>query len=136
MNYNIVNKHKPTQDGRAVYKEALSYFVGGSYAQIELQTAISNLVNNKLTHTTLNGAEGYNSKFNDYITTIEQAGDKLETNIMRCLYLANIQDDLYTTIKDQTGLDSMSLTDIQSLMLKKYNSTLAERREDSPRYNR
>jgi len=55
---------------------------------------------------------------------------------MRCLYLANIQDDLYTTIKDQTGLDSMSLTDIQSLMLKKYNSTLAERREDSPRYNR
>jgi len=36
FNYNIVNKHKPTQDGRAVYKEALSYFVGGSYAQIRL----------------------------------------------------------------------------------------------------
>ena len=85
FNYNLVNKHKPTQDGRAEYKEALSYFVGGSYAQIELQTAISNIVNNKLSHTTLNGAEGYNSKFNDYITTIEQVGEKFSSNIMHAL---------------------------------------------------
>ena len=55
---------------------------------------------------------------------------------MRCLYLANIQDDLYTTIKDQTGLDKMSLTDIQSLMLKKYNSTMADQRGDLSRSNR
>jgi len=116
FNYNLVSKHKPLQDGRAVYKEALSYFVGGSYAQIELQAAISNLVNNKLTHSTSNGAEGYNPKFNDYITTIEQVGERLAPNIIRCLYLANIQDELYTTIKDQTGLDKMSLTDVQSLM--------------------
>jgi len=134
--FNIVNKHKTTQDGRAVYRDSISYFVGGSFAQIVVQNAITNLVNNKLTNNSSNGAEGYNSKFNDYITTIEQSGGNLDTNIIKCLYLANIQNDLYTTIKDQTGIDKLSINDIQSLMLKKYNSTFLLGREDVSRSNR
>jgi len=136
LNYNIVNDHKRTQDGRAIYVDALKYFQGGAFTQVELQTAITNLVNNKLSPTTHDGAEGYNSKFNDYIATIERAGVALDNQLVKCLYLAIINDDLYTTIKDQTSLDKMNMLEIQSLMLKNYTTTLNEINDTHPRPHR
>jgi len=100
------------------------------------ESAITNLVNNKLSSTTHDGAEGYNSKFYDYIATIERAGVVLDNNLIKCLYLANINDDLYTTIKDQTSLDKLSMLEIQSLMLKKYTSTLGDRNDGTTRPHR
>jgi len=91
---------------------------------VELQDAITGLVNNKLLPNTHDGAEGYNSKFNDHMDTIENVGIVLPESLVKCLYLANIQDDLYETIKDQTVLDNLSMMEVQSLMLKKYTSSV------------
>ena len=120
LNYKIESDHKYTQDGRAVYMDALKYFKGRAFTQVELQDAITGIVNNKLSPSTHDGAEGYNSKFNEYIDTIEGVGIKLPDELVRCLYLANIQDDQYETIKDQTTLDNLSTMEVQALMLKKY----------------
>ena len=135
-NYNIVSDHEHTRDGRAVYMNALRYFRSAAFTQIELQDSISSLVNNKLLHSTHDGAEGYNSKFNEYVTIVQKAGVHLDPTLIKCLYLANIQDELYITIKDQTGLENLSLLEIQSLMLKKYTQSLGQRREGAPRFYR
>ena len=122
MNYKIVANHKQFQDGRAVYRDALGYFKGKAFTQVELQEAISGLVNNKLLSSTHDGAEGYNSKFNDYVDIIEGVGVTLEDDLIKYLYLANIHDDTYEHIKDQTSIDNLSLMEVQSPMLKKYTS--------------
>jgi len=133
-NYDIVDKHKYTCDGRQVYLDALAYYRNGAFTVIELQEAIHDLVNNKLTHTTHDGASGYNSKFNESVYVINQIGPTLDPILVKCIYFANIQDPTYDTIKDQTSIDKMRLLDIQSLMLKKYTSTLGGRREGAMKY--
>jgi len=136
LNCKIVHEYQRTQDGRAVYVDALKYFQGGTFTQVELQTAITSLVNNKLSPNTHDGPEGYNSKFNEYIATIERAGVALDSNLIKSLYLANINDDLYTTIKDQTSLDKMPMLEIQSLMLKKYTSSSGDKNDGAIRLHR
>jgi len=100
-NYDIVDKHKNTCDGRQVYLDALDYYRSGAFTIVELQDAINDLVNNKLLPITHDGAAGYNSKFNEAVNTINHVGYTLDPKIVKCLYLANIQDSLYDTIKDR-----------------------------------
>ena len=84
-NYNIVSDHERTRDGREVYIDALKYFRSTAFTQIELQDSVSSLVNSKLLHTTHDGAEGYNSKFNEHVTIIQKAGVHLEPTLIKCL---------------------------------------------------
>jgi len=106
LNYKIVANRKQSQDGRAVYRDALAYFKGKAFTQVELQEAISGLVNNKLLPSTHDGAEGYNSKFNDFVDTIQEVGVTLQDDLIKYLYLANIHDDTNENIKDQTTIDN------------------------------
>jgi len=82
-NYDIVDKHKDTCDGRQVYLDALDYYRSRAFTVVELQDAITELVNNKFTHVTHDGAAGYNSKFNEAVNTITQIGHTLDHSIVK-----------------------------------------------------
>jgi hypothetical protein len=133
-NYHIVEQFAKNKDGRKVYLAAKKYFRGEAVEDSLLLSYIHEVVNTKLAPTTFSGAEGYNNKFNDAINNIEQLGYHLDDKILKCLYLSNIQDKTYDTIKDQTTLPTLSLQDTQSLILKKYLTSMGDRRPVAPRY--
>ena len=131
-NYHLVEKYADIKDGREVYKNAKQYFRGEAVEDALLLENIHDLVNNKLTSNSLNGAEGYNNKFNDACNTITTLGHTIEDKILKCIYLSNIQDRTYDTIKDQTTLPKLSLHETQTLIMKKYLTSLGDRRPTAP----
>ena len=87
-----------------------------------LMENMDTLINYKLTHTTPNGAEGYNNKFkNDIVNSLEQQGHVLEPTVLKGIFLGNIKDKNYEHIKDQAAAsETTTLADIQAQILRKY----------------
>jgi len=77
MNFYLVEQNKKTKNGRQVYLDAKNYFRGAAVKDAILTENMDELVNFKLTHTTPNGAEGFNNKFNDIVNSLEQQGHTL-----------------------------------------------------------
>ena len=93
------------------------------------------LINYKLTYITPNGAEGYNSKFNDVVNSLEQQGQVLELKILKGIYLGKIKD-MYHNIKDNAAAAGtlITLPEIQAQTLQKYLAMQSERRIGAPSY--
>ena len=72
MNFYLVQQNKKDKNGRKVYQDAKNYFRGAAVKDAILMENMDTLINYKLTHTTPNGAEGYNNKFNDIVNSLEQ----------------------------------------------------------------
>ena len=134
-NFYLVEKNKKQKNGRQVYLDAVNYFRGAAVKDAILTENMDTLVNFKLTHTTPNGAEGFNNKFNDIVNSLEQQGHTLAPPILKGIFLGNIQDKVYENIKDQAAAnDKMKLPEIQSQILQKYLSIQGERRATAPKY--
>ena len=71
-NFYLVEKNKKMKNGRQVYLDAVNYFRGEAVKDAILTENMDTLVNFKLTHTTQNGAEGFNNKFNNIANSLEQ----------------------------------------------------------------
>ena len=82
------------------------------------------LVNDKLTHNTPNGAEGCNNKFNDIANSLEQQGHTLEPKkILKFIYLESIKDKVYENLKDHAAAtENATLAEIQAQILQKHFS--------------
>ena len=129
MNFYLVEQNKKNKNGRKVYIDAKNYFRGAAVKDAILTENMDDLVNYKLTHTTPNGAEGFNNKFNDVVNSLEQQGHKLAPKILKGIYLGNIKDKTYENIKDQAAAnEELDLPDIQAQILRKYLSVQGERR--------
>ena len=134
-NFYLVEQNKTTKDGRKVYMDARNYFRGAAVKDAILTENMDDLVNNKLTHTTPNGAEGFNNQFNDVVNSLEQQGHKLAPKILKGIYLGNIKDKTYENIKDQAAAkEELALPDIQAQILRKYLSIQGERRGGATPY--
>ena len=121
MNFYLVEQNKKDKNGRKVYQDAKNYFRGAA-----VKDAI--LMENKLTHTTPNGAEGYNNKFNDIVNSLEQQGHVLEPTVLKGIFLGNIKDKAYENLKDQAATSETTISaDIQVQILRKYLSIQGER---------
>ena len=132
INFHLVQKHQATTDGRAVYLGAQKYFRGTAMKDSLIMECVSNLVNNKLTPNTFNGAEGFNNAFNDNLNTLQELDVKLDDTLIKCLYLNNITDKDYNTIKDHPQ-QYKSVDDVQTHILRKYVSSKGERRPGAPK---
>jgi len=82
MNFYLVDQNKKDKNGRKVYQDAKNNFRGAAVKDAILMENIDTLINYKLTHTTPNGAEGYNNKFNDIVNSSEQQGHVLEPTVL------------------------------------------------------
>ena len=101
MNFYLVEQNKKNKDGRKVYLDAKNYFRGAAVKDAILMENMDTLINYKLTHTTPNGAEGYNNKFNDIVNSLEQQGHVLEPTVLKGIFLGNMKDKVYEQLKDQ-----------------------------------
>ena len=135
LNFYLVEQNKKEKDGRQVYLDAKKYFRGEAVEDAILNETVAELVTSKLTPNTFNGAEGYNNKFNDNKNQLVQLGYDLPEKIIKSLYLSNIMDKIYDTIKDQPSIAQLTLQDLQSNILKKYMATSGDRRPQAPRYS-
>jgi hypothetical protein len=132
-NYFLVQQaEKPKKDGRKIYMDAQNYFRGAAMEDSIIMENVNTLVNFKLSYGTYKGAEAYNDKFNETINNLAQQGQKLDDKLVKCLYLSNIHDKMYDTIKDQTNLSTLSLQDIQAAVLRKYLQMTQEKRSPIP----
>jgi hypothetical protein len=135
MNFYLVEQNKKTKDGRRVYLDAKNYFRGTAVEDAIMTENMDELINYKLTHSTLNGAEGYNNKFNDIVNSLEQQGHVLEPKILKGIYLGNIKDKVYENIKDNAATTpSLTLPEVQAQILRKYIAVQGERRIGAPQY--
>jgi hypothetical protein len=133
-NLSLITKYDKTKDGRAAYLGAQKYFRGEAQSDTLLQEAISDLMSNKLTSTTYDGAEGYNDTFNEAISSLSLLGYDLPPKLVKSIYTNNITDWVYDTIKDQPSSDELTLDQLQSAVLKKYISLQGERRPGTPAF--
>ena len=132
-NFHLVQKHQVEKDGRKVYLGAQKYFRGTAIEDSLIMECVAELVNTKLTPNTMNGAEGYNNAFNDNLNTLTRLNVKLDDKLTKCLYLSNITDKAYDTIKDQPQL-TKTFDEIQTHILRKYINSKGERRSGAPKY--
>ena len=96
----------------------MNYFRGAAVKDAILTENMDTLVNFKLTHTTQNGAKGFNNKFNDIVNALEQQGHVSSPPILKGIFWGNVQDKVYENIKDQAAAnDKMQLPEIQSQIL-------------------
>ena len=72
MNFYLVEQNKKAKNGRKVYQDAKNYFRGAAVKDTILMENMDTLINYQLTHTTPNGAEGYNNKFNYIVNSLEE----------------------------------------------------------------
>lgn len=133
-NLSLLTKHEKTKDGRLAYLGAQSYFRGEAQSDTLLQEAISDLMSNKLTPTTYDGAEGYNDNFNEAISSLDLLGYELPEKLVKSIYTNNITDWVYDTIKDSPSSTKLTLSELQSAILKKYISLQGERRPGAPAF--
>ena len=132
LNFYLVEQNKKEKDGRQVYLDAKKYFRGEAVEDAILNETVTELVTSKLTPNTFKGAEGYNNKFNDNKNQLVQLGYDLPEKIIKSLYLSNITDKIYDTIKDQPSIAQLTLQDLQSNILKKYMATSGDRHPQAP----
>ena len=90
-----------------MYQDAKNYFRGAAVKDAISMENMDALINYKLTHTTPNGAEGYNKKFNDIVNSLEQQGHVLEPTVLKGIFLGKLK----------TRPTSISRTKLQHLRL-------------------
>ena len=92
-----------------------------------LNQNMNELFNSKLTPNKFDGAEDYNNKFNDVVNTLQQQGHVISPQILKSIFLSNIQDKTHENIKDHAGNEEDTiLHDIQASILKQYLSVVGE----------
>ena len=119
VNYYLVQTHEITMDGRAAFLQAKRYFRSEAITNNELQDSVSTLVKTKLEYNSPGGMQQYVATFNEALATMTKLGEPVHGKLLSLLFLSNIRDPQYDTIKDNPTISTMSLMDMQALFLKK-----------------